>query len=87
MPSPTGTVQQSVISGGSGLAVPVEAENVDLAVEFLTWLYEEDNYLEYLESDKGISFIEGTTVDYDDEKLPQIMKLFKMKWLTLRIIL
>lgn len=69
MPSPTGTVQQSVISGGSGLAVPGEAENMDLAVEFLTWLYEEDNYLEYLESDKGISFIEGTTVDYDDEKV------------------
>ncbi|WP_028273212.1 ABC transporter substrate-binding protein [Atopococcus tabaci] len=69
MPSPTGSKQQSVISGGSGLAVPENSENQAMAEEFLTWLYEEDNYLEYLESDKGISFIEGVTVDYDDEKV------------------
>lgn len=69
MPSPTGTVQRSVISGGAGLAVPTDSENYNLAVDFLTWLYEEENYLEYLESDKGISFIDGMTVEYDDEKV------------------
>lgn len=69
MPSPTGTSQSSVISGGAGLAVPEDAENVELAKEFLAWLYEEENYTEYLESDKGISFIKGIAVEYDDEKV------------------
>src|SRR5699024_1801095 len=65
MPALVGTVQASTITGGSGLALPSSAENKDLAIEFLEWFYEEDNYVAYLEVDKGISFIEG--ISYVDE--------------------
>lgn len=65
MPSPVGTEQQSAITGGSGLAIPNSAEGKDLAVEFLEWLYEEENYVEYLANDKGLSFIDG--ISYVDE--------------------
>ena len=65
MPSPIGSLQASTITGGSGLAVPSTAANKDLAIDFLEWLYEEENYLEYLAADKGISFI--TEFVYEDE--------------------
>lgn len=65
MPSPLGAVQQSAIPGGSGLAIPDAAEGKDLAVEFLEWLYEKENYVEYLANDKGLSFIDG--ISYVDE--------------------
>lgn len=69
MPSPKGTVQQSAISGGSGLAVPKSAKGKDLAVDFLNWLYEEDNYKTYLTNDKGLSFIKDVTVVDEDPKI------------------
>lgn len=69
MPSPAGTVSQASIAGGSGLAVPSTSENKDLAVNFLSWLYEEDNYKEYLTNDKGLSFIDGISVENEDEKV------------------
>lgn len=66
MPSPKGSAQQSVISGGGCLAVPKEAGNQTLAVKFLKWLYEEDNLKEYLTNDKGISFVKNVSyVDPD----------------------
>lgn len=69
MPSPKGTVSQAAVSGGSGLAVPTSSGNKDLAVKFLKWLYEENNYKEYLSNDKGLSFINGVTVENEDEKV------------------
>ncbi|RGW12362.1 ABC transporter substrate-binding protein [Enterococcus asini] len=75
MPSPKGTVQQSAITGGSGLAIPKSAEGKDLAIDFLKWLYEEDNYKTYLTNDKGLSFIKDIEVVDED---PEIAKDYEV---------
>ena len=62
MPSPVGTAGGSAILGGSGLAVPTNAKNKDLAVSFLEWFYNDDNFADYLSLDKGLSSL--TTVTY-----------------------
>ncbi|WP_220693819.1 extracellular solute-binding protein [Salipaludibacillus neizhouensis] len=69
MPSPIGSLQQSAIAGGGGLGIPSSAENPELAKEFLEWFYKEDNYVEFLAQDKGISFINGVTYEPEDEKV------------------
>lgn len=69
MPSPSGSVGQAAIAGGSGLAVPKSAASKDLSVDFLNWLYDEENYKEYLANDKGLSFIDGILAESDDEKV------------------
>lgn len=69
MPSPKGSLQQSAITGGSGLAIPKEAKGKDLAVDFLNWLYEEDNYKQYLINDKGLSFIKNVMVVDENPKV------------------
>ncbi len=63
MPSPVGTAGGSAILGGSGLAVPTNAKNKDLAVSFLQWFYTDENFKSYLELDKGLSSL--TTVTYE----------------------
>ncbi|WP_225420454.1 ABC transporter substrate-binding protein [Lapidilactobacillus bayanensis] len=68
MPSPKGSEQQSVISGGSSLAIPKSAKNSKLAVQFLKWLYKDKNLKEYLTNDKGISFVKDVSyVDKDPD--------------------
>lgn len=68
MPSPVGEKQQSVISGGSSLIIPKDAANKDLAVDFLKWLYKDENLKEYLNNDKGISFVKNVSyVDPDPD--------------------
>jgi len=69
MPSPAGKAGQASISGGSGLAIPKSSANTELAVDFLNWLYKEDNYKEYLANDKGLSFIDGISVENSDKKV------------------
>lgn len=68
MPSPTGEVQRSVIPGGAGLAVPEASKNREMAEDFIAWLYEEDNYKEFIQNDKGVSFLEGIEIEREDEK-------------------
>jgi alpha-1,4-digalacturonate transport system substrate-binding protein len=63
MPSPTGKAGGSAILGGSGLAVPKNAANKELAIEFIKWLYENPkNFQDYLSIDKGLSSLK--TVSY-----------------------
>lgn len=76
MPSPTGSNSQSVIAGGSGLAVPTGSENKELALDFMKWLFlNEENYKRYLEYDKGISFITGIVYEPQDSKVAEDYQL------------
>lgn len=69
MPSPVNGENASAILGGSGLAVPNNAKNKDLAISFLKWLYEDTkNYEDYLGRDKGLSSIKDITYTPADEK-------------------
>lgn len=62
MPSPVGAKGPSAIMGGSGLAVPANADGKDLAIEFLKWFYEDSaNFQEYLNNDKGLSSLKDVT--------------------------
>lgn len=61
MPSPVGSVSGSAILGGSGLAVPENSANKDLALSFIKWFYEEENFSYYLDLDKGLSSLTGVT--------------------------
>ena len=50
MPSPTGTLSRASILGGAALAIPKNAENAELAKDFIKWLYEDTaNYQNYLQ--------------------------------------
>lgn len=70
MPSPKGSAGSSSILGGSGLAIPANAANTDLAASFMKWLYENpDNFRFYLELDKGMSALKGVAYAPDDEKI------------------
>ncbi len=52
---PVGSAGGSAILGGAGLAVPTNAKNKDLAIEFLKWFYTDKNFADYLALDKGLS--------------------------------
>ena len=70
MPSPVGPEGRSAILGGTGLAVPVNAPNKELAIEFIKWFYENtDNFSYFLSLDKGLSSIVGVTYTPDDPKV------------------
>ena len=68
MPSPVGSVSGYAILGGSGLAVPENSANKDLALSFIKWFYEEENFSYYLDLDKGLSSLTGVTYQPADEK-------------------
>ena len=61
MPSPVGSAGGSAILGGAGLAVPTNAKNKDLALEFLKWFYTDKNFADYLALDKGLSSLKSVT--------------------------
>ena len=70
MPSPVGPAGRSAILGGSGLAVPKNASNSALAIEFIKWFYENpENFSYFLSLDKGLSSIIGVTYTPDDPKV------------------
>ncbi len=70
MPSPVGAKGPSAIMGGSGLAVPANADGKDLAIEFLKWFYEDSaNFQEYLNNDKGLSSLKAVTYAPADPKV------------------
>lgn len=62
MVSPKGKTQAAII-GGSALAVPTNAKNKEVAMSFLKWLYEDGNFKNYLQYDKGLSAL--TSVKYE----------------------
>ena len=69
MPSPVGSAGGSAILGGAGLAVPTNAKNKDLALEFLKWFYTDKNFADYLALDKGLSSLKSVTYEpaYPDQ--------------------
>lgn len=67
MPSPKGTVSQAAIIGGSALAIPENAKNKDLAEEFVKWFFEEGNFKNYLQDDKGLSALKNVVYEPSDE--------------------
>ena len=70
MPSPVGPAGGSAILGGSGLAIPANAENRALAESFIKWLYEDtENFSYFLNLDKGLSSLKTVTYAPDDEKM------------------
>lgn len=78
MPSPKGSVTRSVIAGGDGLAIPADAKNKKLSTDFMKWFYlNEKNYQEYLEADKGISFMKDGQYSPKDEKVANDYKVLQ----------
>jgi alpha-1,4-digalacturonate transport system substrate-binding protein len=62
MPSPRGKVGRSAILGGTGLAVPKNAPNRQLAEDFIKWLYTNPaNFKVFLDVDQGMSSLKGVT--------------------------
>lgn len=68
MPSPKGSAGQSSIIGGSALAVPENAENRDVALQFLEWMYTEENFKTYIQQDKGLSALKSVIYEPDTEE-------------------
>jgi alpha-1,4-digalacturonate transport system substrate-binding protein len=64
MPSPRGKAGRSAILGGTGLAVPKNAPNRQLAEDFIKWLYTNPaNFKIFLDVDKGMSSLKGVTYE------------------------
>ena len=62
MPSPRGKAGRSAILGGTGLAVPKNAPNRQLAEDFIKWFYTNPaNFKIFLDGDKGMSSLKGIT--------------------------
>ena len=60
MPSPAGKAGRSAILGGSGLAVPKNAANSALALQFINWFYANPaNFQTFLDIDKGMSSLKS----------------------------
>lgn len=68
MPSPKGSAGQSCIIGGSALAVPANAANSELGIEFLKWMYQDDNFKTYIQADKGLSSLNSVIYEPDNEE-------------------
>lgn len=79
MPSPVGSVSGSAILGGSGLAVPENSANKDLALSFIKWFYEEENFSYYLDLDKGLSSLTGVTYQPPTRRLPRTTRSCRRK--------
>jgi alpha-1,4-digalacturonate transport system substrate-binding protein len=77
MPSPIGKKGGSAILGGTGLGIPLHADNTELAKEFMQWFYREDNFQEFLNEDKGLSSIVGITYSPEDPKVVADYKVFQ----------
>lgn len=68
MTSPTGSASRSAIIGGGALAVPKNGENSDVAIDFLKWLYTDENFKAYLQNDKGLSSMKGIIYEPESDK-------------------
>lgn len=65
MTSPVGE-QGSAISGGSALAIPNKAQDQELAMAFLQWFYDEENYQVYANNSKQISTLKAVEYTPDE---------------------
>lgn len=77
MPTPKGTSSQGAIIGGEALAVPEKAPNKELALEFIKWFYEENNFENYINNDKGLSAIKSVVYTPADAKVADDFKVIQ----------
>ncbi|MEN8906502.1 MAG: sugar ABC transporter substrate-binding protein [Clostridiales bacterium] len=68
MPTPKGSSSSSAIIGGTGLTVPKNAENKELAIEFIKWMFEEENYQYFLDNEKGLSALNDVLYEPANEE-------------------
>ena len=78
MTSPVGPGGGSAILGGTGLAIPKNANNLELAKEFIKWFYEDpENFSYFLNQDKGLSSLKAVTYTPEDEKIAADYKILQ----------
>ncbi len=76
MPSPVGPEGRSAILGGAGLAIPAEAGNKELAIEFIQWFYgNPENFQYFLDRDKGLSSLKNVSYSPED---PQVVEDYQI---------
>lgn len=68
MPTPKGSAGQSAIIGGEALAIPANGKNVELAKQFVQWLFETEHYTEFLQIRKEPSVMNEITYTPDTDK-------------------
>lgn len=68
MPTPKGSAGQSAIIGGEALAIPANGKNVELAKQFVQWLFEPEHYAEFLQIRKEPSVMNDITYTPDTDK-------------------
>lgn len=68
MPTPKGSAAQSAIIGGEALAIPANGKNVELAKQFVQWLFEDEHYTEFLQIRKEPSVMNDITYTPDTDK-------------------
>lgn len=68
MPTPAGSEGQAAIIGGEALAIPSESKNTELARQFIRWLFEEENYTEFLQLRKEPSVLNNVTYIPDTDQ-------------------
>ena len=66
-PLPREQFPRRAIIGGSALAIPENAKNKDLAEEFVKWFFEEGNFKNYLQDDKGLSALKNVVYEPSEE--------------------
>ncbi|XEC94116.1 ABC transporter substrate-binding protein [Paenibacillus tarimensis] len=68
MPSPKGSAGRSAIIGGGAVAVPENAKNKEAAKSFVQWFFEQDNFKNYLNNDKGLSALNNVIYEPQTEE-------------------
>jgi alpha-1,4-digalacturonate transport system substrate-binding protein len=68
MPTPVGEAGSSAIIGGAAVAIPEQAKNKEAAMAFVKWLYEDENFQNFLNNDKGLSAVKTVMYQPSDEK-------------------
>ena len=79
IPSPAGTAGQAAIIGGEALAIPSEAKNGELAKQFVQWLFEDENYTEFLQLRKEPSVLNGITYTPETDKAKEDFALMQQE--------
>lgn len=77
MPTPVGTYSRASILGGGALAIPKEAEHVELAEEFIQWFYSPENFKEYIQEDKGLSVLNDVVYEPENEKAQEDFQILQ----------
>lgn len=79
IPSPAGSVGQAAIIGGEALAIPSEAKNTELAKQFVQWLFEDENYTEFLQLRKEPSVLNEISYTPETDKAKEDFALMQQE--------